>query len=104
MSDRNSDVLSRRQALKLGLGTAVGLTVFGLSAKIVVLVSSAATSRAASSSSGSSAARRRTTSGGNRSPARIMRESPTAAASFPREGFQSMLPRRPAKPVRYRSR
>jgi peptide/nickel transport system substrate-binding protein len=32
----NSDVLSRRQALKLGLGTAVGLTVFGLSARIVM--------------------------------------------------------------------
>jgi peptide/nickel transport system substrate-binding protein len=36
MSNGNSVVLSRREALKLGLGTAVGLTVFGLSAKIVV--------------------------------------------------------------------
>jgi len=36
MSNRNSDVLSRRDALKLGLGTAVSLSVFGLSAKIVV--------------------------------------------------------------------
>lgn len=36
MSNGNSVALSRREALKLGLGTAVGLTVFGLSAKIVV--------------------------------------------------------------------
>ncbi|HEY4199596.1 MAG TPA: ABC transporter substrate-binding protein [Devosiaceae bacterium] len=34
MSNRNP--LSRRDALKLGLGTAVGLTIFGLSAQIVV--------------------------------------------------------------------
>lgn len=36
MSNGNSVVLSRREALRLGLGTAVGLTVFGLSARIVV--------------------------------------------------------------------
>ncbi|MDO8360085.1 MAG: ABC transporter substrate-binding protein, partial [Devosia sp.] len=36
MSNTKSDVLSRRSALKLGLGTAVGLTVFGFSARIVM--------------------------------------------------------------------
>lgn len=36
MSIGNSVVLGRREALKLGLGAAVGLTVFGLGAKIVV--------------------------------------------------------------------
>jgi peptide/nickel transport system substrate-binding protein len=36
MSNGNSVLLGRREALKLGLGAAVGLTVFGLNAKIVV--------------------------------------------------------------------
>jgi len=36
MSNKDSAGLSRREALKLGLGTAIGLTVFGLSAQIVV--------------------------------------------------------------------
>lgn len=36
MLNKDSAGLSRREALKLGLGTAIGLTVFGLSAQIVV--------------------------------------------------------------------
>jgi peptide/nickel transport system substrate-binding protein len=36
MSNKDSATLSRREALKLGLGTAVGLTIFGLSAQIVM--------------------------------------------------------------------